>query len=141
MHAWLAGVPWGCWFGCLRHARVPRGPVTTDVVAMLRQGRANISTRPISDLEVGRAQLGERLPEGGFGIPQATLEALHDGGQGIDGERGLRQLRWLGGEVDGGQLVDPHGVVGDHHGRWRPEQLATHLLHLGLHGLELGRLV
>ena len=74
--------------------------------------------------------------------PEPALERL---------DAGHRRRRWrpvasgrLGGcwrQVDGGQLVEAHGVVGhDHRGRHRGQLLAD-LGHLGGHGLGLGLLL
>ena len=43
------------------------------------------------------------------------------------------QLRLRSGEVDGGELVHAHGVVGDHDRGGRLQEALADVLHLGLH--------
>ncbi len=82
------------------------------------------------------------FPQAPFVFPQTTLKAVHQRRQGIDGQLGLWQLRWLLRKMEGGQLPEPHGVIGNNQLRRRMRQLLTHgvELLLGLAGFLRGRL-
>ncbi len=45
--------------------------------------------------------------------PEPVAEAVDEDADGVDRQRSRRQVRWLGRQVDGGELVQPHHVVGD----------------------------
>src|SRR3546814_5312384 len=81
---------------------------------MLGRGSARAAFGSTLDLEVGGAELAERLPQGGLGFTEPSLQAGDEGVEGVDGEHGLCELGLRGGEVDCGQLVHAHGVVGEH---------------------------
>ena len=44
----------------------------------------------------------------------AIAEAFHQAGEGVDAEGGLNQTGRLGRQMDGGQLIQAHGMVGYH---------------------------
>ena len=73
-------------------------------------------------------------PSGPSRSPTASTSAA----VGLDGHLGLGEVRLLGAEVDRGELVEPHGVVGDDDRGRNREQLAAHLGHLGGQGLGVG---
>ena len=59
------------------------------------------------------------------GVAEAAPETVDQGGQGVDGQAGLVQLGRLQGQVQGGQLEQAEGVVGDHHLGRRTGQLVA----------------
>ena len=85
------------------------------------------------DLHVRHAQLAQPLRQLGEGVPEAVAETVDEGRQGVDGQAGLRQLRRLEGEVQGGQLEQAEGVVGHHHLGRGAGQLVAQPVHLGAH--------
>src|SRR4051812_5439230 len=108
---------------------------------MLRRVAPAVCPRARSNLEVGGPQPGQRLPEGRLVLAETAHEAIDQRAERVDGQGGLVELRCLGGEVERGELVEAHGVVGHDHGGRRPQQLTADLLHLVLHGLDLGLLL
>jgi hypothetical protein len=82
--------------------------------------------RPV-DLDIGQAKLSESLLELCFGLAQAPGHAADQGGQGVDGDAGLVQLRGLEREVEGGELEKAEGVIGHDDLGWRIGQLALEL--------------
>ncbi len=71
--------------------------------------------------------------------PEPTGHAFDQGAEGVDGQAGLVQLRRLQRQVEGGELEEAEGVVGDHDLGRGAGQLFLHLGELGRQ-LLLGRL-
>ena len=71
-------------------------------------------------------------------LAQALTQTVHEAGHGVDGQGRFGQIRGSGGQVDGRQFVQPHGVVGDHEvGRCLGQALASLGQHFG-GGIEIG---
>src|SRR4051794_33002673 len=65
------------------------------------------------DLDVGELELGEGLAQRLLLVPEPAGEPLDDRRQRIDGQPGIVEVGRLLVEVDGGELEQADGVVGD----------------------------
>ena len=84
---------------------------------------------------LGGADLNERHPELGqpvfqlrFVLPKPSRQPFDEGGKRIDGQPGLVELGRLETQVEGRQLEQAEGVVGDHEVDRRAGQLLLELL-------------
>jgi len=80
-------------------------------------------------LDERHADLGEAVPKRLLIAAQAALEPVQKGAQRVDRQLCLRQLGGSVGEMEGGKLPKPHGVVGD-------DQLHGRFYELLAHGVE-----
>ena len=67
------------------------------------------------DLHERQPDVVQRITHGGRLVTEPVAEAVDEAGHGVDRQRRLDEVGWGGRQVDGGQLVQPHHVVGDHH--------------------------
>jgi len=77
--------------------------------------------------------LGQRVLQGRLALAQATAEPVDERGHGVDGHLGLTEIGRALGHVEGGEVEQPHGVVGDDDLGRHLGQAPLHLRHLGRH--------
>ena len=66
-------------------------------------------------------------------FPESITSGIHEAAEGIDGRAGIAKLRWIGSQLDGRELVEAHGVVGDHIGGIGRREAPLGLSHLAHH--------
>ncbi len=64
-------------------------------------------------LDEGEADVAEGIAHRGRLRTEPIAEPLHQAGDGVDRQRRRNQVRLALGEMDGGQLIQPHHVVRD----------------------------
>ena len=77
------------------------------------------------DLHEREPDVGERVAHRRRVVAESVAEPLDEAGDGVDGQRRAAQIGRIGRQVDRGQLVQAHHVVGDH-------DLGRHLGQAGL---------
>jgi hypothetical protein len=80
------------------------------------------------DLNEGHPELGQPVSQLWFVLPKSPRQPLDEGGEGIDGQPRLVELGWLQTQVEGRQLEQAEGVVGDDQVDRRAGQLFLELL-------------
>jgi hypothetical protein len=86
-----------------------------SVVDQRSGGRVGLLGNRTFDLDEGEPNVGQRIPEDGSVLSQTVFETFHETRQRIDGQGGGFQIGRLAGEVDGAELEETHGVIGDNH--------------------------
>src|SRR5687767_11388189 len=89
------------------------GTTSPCVTAMLRATALDVALLSAVHLEVRSPQLGEGIAHRLLVLAEPAAHAVEEGPEGVDRHARLRQLRLRLHEVEGGQLVEAHGVV-DH---------------------------
>lgn len=86
-------------------------PVLSAASALVGRGGP---TRFVADLHPGHAELVHALSELLCRRAEPVAGRLHQRRQGVDGQAGLLEGGWLHAQLDGGKVVEAHGVVGHH---------------------------
>ena len=84
-----------------------------------------------ADLHERQLELRDRGLQLRLRLAQPAFERFHDGGQRVDGDLGLVELRRLQAHVQSRQFEEPETVVRDHDRGGRRGQLVAHGLHFG----------
>ena len=116
--------------GGVEHPAQRRGgrPLTGGASAGWIAGLSPIRSLGGLDLNEGQPELGQPVSQLWFVLPQSPRQPLDQGGEGIDGQPRLVELGWLETQVEGRQLEQAEGVVGDDQVDRRAGQLFLELL-------------